>query len=196
LAWFHGLWTCGVEVLEYWMIFSLTIKLSCNWNFQGDWNVPLLLLERSRWTGFNEIYLVKFGFRMWEILIFKWFLQLKIQINSKKTRFWKEKSAENVVTLESLPFKSSMISFHIGLFKKLIRTLQNNVHIFVFCNGFTLGPTAQATLVNIKLSFQRVCNWGGALDILWNNHFWYLNVAWTQGCVISQPFVSYQYLEE
>jgi hypothetical protein len=39
------------------------------------------------------------------------FLPLKIQINSQKTRFWKEKSVEHVVTL---------------------------------------GPTAQATLVNMK----------------------------------------------
>jgi hypothetical protein len=30
-----------------------------------------------------------------------------------KTRFWEEKSVENVVTLEGLPFNSSMISFHI-----------------------------------------------------------------------------------
>jgi hypothetical protein len=28
----------------------------------------------------------------------------EIQINSKKTRFWKEKSVENVVTFEGLPF--------------------------------------------------------------------------------------------
>jgi hypothetical protein len=48
---------------------------------------------------------------MWEILIFKWFLPLKIQINSKKPGF--EKSVEDVVTL---------------------------------------GPMAQATLVNIILS--------------------------------------------
>jgi len=34
----------------------------------------------------------------------------------QKTRFWKEKSVENVVTLDSLPFNSSMISFHIWLF--------------------------------------------------------------------------------
>jgi hypothetical protein len=34
-----------------------------------------------------------------------------------KTRFWKEKSVENLVTLEGLPFNSSMISFHIWLFK-------------------------------------------------------------------------------
>jgi hypothetical protein len=36
----------------------------------------------------------------------------------QKTRFWKEKSVENMITLEDLPFNSSMISFHIWLFKK------------------------------------------------------------------------------
>jgi hypothetical protein len=36
-----------------------------------------------------------------------------------KPRFWKEKSVENMVTLEGLPFNSSMISFHIWLFKKI-----------------------------------------------------------------------------
>jgi hypothetical protein len=40
----------------------------------------------------------------WEILIFKRFLLLKIQISSKKTRFWMEKSLETVGTLEGLPF--------------------------------------------------------------------------------------------
>ncbi len=35
-----------------------------------------------------------------------------------KTRFWKEKSVENVATLEGLPFNSSMISFRIWLLKK------------------------------------------------------------------------------
>jgi hypothetical protein len=57
----------------------------------------------------------------------------------QKTRFWNEKSVENVLTLEGLPFNSSMISFHIWLFKKLIQTLQKNVHMlsFLFGNGFT-----------------------------------------------------------
>jgi len=27
-------------------------------------------LERSWWAGFNGIYLVRFGFRMWEIIDF------------------------------------------------------------------------------------------------------------------------------
>ncbi len=50
----------------------------------------------------------------------------------QKARFWKEKSVENVVTLEGLPVNSSMISFHIWLFKKSIHTLQNNVHMLSF----------------------------------------------------------------
>jgi hypothetical protein len=36
-----------------------------------------------------------------------------------------------MTTLEGLPFNSSMISFHIWLFKILIHTLQNNVHMFL-----------------------------------------------------------------
>jgi hypothetical protein len=84
LAWVHGIWTYHVKVLEYWMIFSLKIKLNCSWKFRRNWNVSWVLLERSWWEGFNGIYLVRFEFRMWEILIFKWFLLLKIHINSKK----------------------------------------------------------------------------------------------------------------
>jgi len=53
--------------------------------------VPLVLLERSWWAGFNGIYLVRFGFRMWEMFIFK-----RLQ---PKTRFWKDKSVEDMVTL-------------------------------------------------------------------------------------------------
>ncbi len=69
----------------------------------------------------------------------------------QKTRFWKEKSVENEITLEGLPFDSSMISFLIGLFKKSIHTLQNNVHMLSFLvNGFTLELTTQATLVYNK----------------------------------------------
>jgi hypothetical protein len=69
------------------MISSLKIKLNCSWKFWRNWNVPLVMLKRSWWAGFNGIYLVRFGFRMWgEILIFKWFLPLKIQINSPKNQ--------------------------------------------------------------------------------------------------------------
>ncbi len=47
------------------------LKLNRSWRFQRNWNVPLVFLERSWWAGFNGIYLVRFGFRMWERLIFK-----------------------------------------------------------------------------------------------------------------------------
>ncbi len=76
------------------------LKLNRSWKFRRNWKVPLVvLLERSWWAGFNGIYLVRYGIRMWEIFISKWFLPLKIQINSQKTRFWKEKSVEDMVTL-------------------------------------------------------------------------------------------------
>jgi hypothetical protein len=86
-AWFHGVWTCRAKVLEYWMISSLKMKLNRSWKFWRKWNVPLVLLERSWWARFNGIYLVRFGIRIWEILIFKWFLLLKIQINAKNPGF-------------------------------------------------------------------------------------------------------------
>ncbi len=39
------------------MISSLTIKkLNHSWNFQRNWNVPLVLLERSWWAKFNGIF--------------------------------------------------------------------------------------------------------------------------------------------
>jgi hypothetical protein len=98
-AWFHGIWTCGVKVFEHLMISSLKIKLNWSWKYRRNWNVFLVLLERSWWARFNGICLVRFGFRMWEILIFKWFLLLKIQINSQKPGFRKEKSVEDVVAL-------------------------------------------------------------------------------------------------
>ncbi len=82
-AWFHDVWTCNAKVLKYWMIYSLETKLNRNWNFWRNWNVPLLFLETSWWIGYNGIYLVRFGFKMWEILILKWLLLLKIQIGSK-----------------------------------------------------------------------------------------------------------------
>jgi hypothetical protein len=55
--WFHDVWSCDAKVPEYWMIFSLKIKLNPSWKFQRNWNVPWVLLERSWWAGFNEIHL-------------------------------------------------------------------------------------------------------------------------------------------
>jgi hypothetical protein len=44
-AWFHDVWTCGAKVLEYWMIFSLKIKLLLK--ISVEWNVPSVFLKRS-----------------------------------------------------------------------------------------------------------------------------------------------------
>jgi hypothetical protein len=82
-AWFHDIWTCSAKVLEYWMISSLKIKLNCSLKFLRNQNMALMLLKRSWWARFNGIYLVRLGFRMWEMLISNWFLPLKIQISSK-----------------------------------------------------------------------------------------------------------------
>ncbi len=57
----------SAKVLQYWMISSRKIKLNPSWKFPRNWYVPLVLSERSWWAGFNGIYLVKFGFRMWDI---------------------------------------------------------------------------------------------------------------------------------
>jgi hypothetical protein len=100
-AWFHDIWTCSAKVLKYWMIFSLKIKLNHSWKFQRNWNVPLVLLERSWWARFNGIYLVRFGF------------QNGGHINFQKFRVWKEKSVENVVTHWTLTiqFKHDFLSY-------------------------------------------------------------------------------------
>jgi len=83
----------------------------------------------------------------------------------QKTRSWKEKSVENVVTLEGfLPFNSSIISFHIWLFKKSIHTLQNNrshVEFPYFVMGSHLGPTALATFT-LKLMLRQMKNYGNS----------------------------------
>jgi hypothetical protein len=81
------------------MISTLKIKLNSSSKFWRNWNLLLVLLERSWWAGFNGIHLVRFGFRMLEILIFKWFLQLKNSNKFQKTKFWKEKSVGDMVTL-------------------------------------------------------------------------------------------------
>ncbi len=56
------------------------------------------------WNLFGKIWIQNVG----DIDFLSDFCHCKIQINSKKTRFWKEKSVENVVTLEGLLFNCSI----------------------------------------------------------------------------------------
>jgi hypothetical protein len=69
----------------------------------------------------------------------------------QKTKFWKEKSVENVLTLEGLPFNSSMISFHMCLFKKIDTYIANqcsHIEFPYFVMGSHLGQQHRpATLV-------------------------------------------------
>jgi len=148
-AWFHGIWTCCVEVLHYWMISSLKTKLNCSWKFRRYWNVPLVLLERSWWAGFIGIYLVRFGFRMWEILIFKWFLLLKIQINSKRLGFERQNQLKTWAHLKAYHSMQTLFPFIFGCSKNWYIHCKTmfTCRVSLYCNGFTLGPTAQATLV-------------------------------------------------
>jgi hypothetical protein len=65
-----------------------------------EWDFDIvgkILMSRIWWNLFGKIWIQNV---LWEIFTFKWFLQLKIQANSKKTKFCKEKSIEDVVTLE------------------------------------------------------------------------------------------------
>jgi len=94
----HGLGSTTFG-LEYWMISSLKIKLNHSWKFRRNWKVPLVLLERSWWAGFNGIYLVRFEFRMWEIWSFEWISAVENSNKFQRTRFWKEKSVEDEFTL-------------------------------------------------------------------------------------------------
>jgi hypothetical protein len=74
---------------------------------------------------------------------------LKIQIKLQKTRSWKEKSVENMITLAGLPINSRLIFFSYLTLKKLnlyLAKLGSYFEFALFCNGFTLVPTAHATL--------------------------------------------------
>jgi len=127
-------WTCSAKVFEYLMIFSLKIELSRSWIFLRNWNVPLVLLERSWWAGFNGIYLVRFGFRMWEILIFKWFLPLKIQINSQKPGFGRKNQLRTTLVNIQIPLKWT---YEAGLYKNL--HVLPHMNLIRACMRYTSG---------------------------------------------------------
>jgi hypothetical protein len=76
-------WHLDLRCRRSWILndFFTEMKLNCSWKFGRHLNAPLMLLERTWWAGFNGIYFIRFGFRMWEILILKWFLPLKIPKN-------------------------------------------------------------------------------------------------------------------
>ncbi len=84
-------------------------------------------MSRTQWNLFGKIWIQNGGHIDFQVIS-----AAENSNKFQKFRFWKEKSVENVVTLEGLPFNSSMTSFHIWLFKNLKHTLQNNVHMLNF----------------------------------------------------------------
>jgi hypothetical protein len=121
----------------------------------------MLLEERYWWAGFNGIYLVRSGFRMWEILIFlKWFLPLKIQINSKKSGFGRKNQLRMWSHLKAYHSIQARFPFIFGCSKnwyihcKTMFTCWDSL----FCNGFTLGPTAPATLIILEIEYCKTHN--------------------------------------
>jgi hypothetical protein len=131
------------------MIYSLKIKLNRSWNFWRNWNVSLVLLERSWWAGSNGIYLVRFGLRMWEILIFKWFLPPKFKKIKKKQVLEGKISWECGNTWRlTIQFKHDFLSYlAIQKIESYHCKTMFTCWVSLFCNGFILGPMAQATLV-------------------------------------------------
>jgi len=63
-------------------------------------------------------------------------LSLKIQITFIKPSFWKEKSDENVITIEGLPFNLSMISFQNNVICSVHPTFYQ-VHTWANSTGHT-----------------------------------------------------------
>ncbi len=67
------------------------------------------------WCCWKDLYeqdlmeFIDFGFRMWEILILKVICAPENSNKFQKTRFWKEKSVEDVVTLGP-PAQATLVS--------------------------------------------------------------------------------------
>ncbi len=102
---------------------------------------------------FNGIYLVRFGLKMWEILVFNWFLQNSNKF--QKTKFWNENLIEKECCNTwrcTIQFKHDFISYLVvqKIYTDICKTMVT-CWVSLFCNGFTLGPMTQTTLVYMKV---------------------------------------------
>jgi hypothetical protein len=95
LVYLESYWWGGVHGLG-----SMTFGLAVQKFLNIEWlECAFGVLGKISMNKFNGIYLLRFGFKMWEILIFKWFSTTENSNKFPKTKFWKEKSVEDVVTL-------------------------------------------------------------------------------------------------
>jgi hypothetical protein len=93
--------------------------------------------------------LVRFELRIWKILIFKWFLLLKIQINSKKPGFGRKNQLRTWSNLKAYHSIRAWFPFILGCSKNwyIHCKIMFTCWVSLFCTGFTLGAMTQATLV-------------------------------------------------
>jgi hypothetical protein len=84
-----------------------------------------------------------------EFFIFKWFLPLKIQINSQKPGFGRKNQLRTWYHLKAYHSIQAWFPFIFGCSKNRYIHCKTMFMCWVslFCNGFTLEPMAQATLV-------------------------------------------------
>jgi len=75
---------------------------------------------------------------MWEILILKWFLPLKIQINSKRPGFGRKKSIRDVVTLGPTT-QAPLVPLSDGFLQRGWKEAQNRVTLWITAAKF--GPS-------------------------------------------------------
>ncbi len=82
---------------------------------------------------------------------FKWFLQLKIQINSKKPGFARKNQLRTWSKLKAYHSIQAwfLFIFHCSKNWSIHFKTMYTCSVSLFCNGFTLGPTAHATLVYV-----------------------------------------------
>jgi len=94
--------TFGLAVQKLWFFhWKLNWIVAENLGGIGMYVPLVMLLERSWWwAGFDGVYSVRFGFRMWEILIFfNWFLLAENSNKFPKNQALEgKKSVEDMVT--------------------------------------------------------------------------------------------------
>ncbi len=120
--------------------------------------MPLVLLERFQGTRFNGIYFIRFGFRLGNILNFKWLLSLKIQLNHKKLNFGRKNQLKMWSHLKDLPFSSSTKHWHVPLvsLERCQWTWFNGIYFVSF--GFRMGKISNLKLfssLQIQINYKK-----------------------------------------
>jgi hypothetical protein len=77
-----------------------------------NWDLPLVLLERSRWTRFNGIYFISFRLKMWEISKFQVIFVTKNSHKLLEPHDWgKNFGSEKIILIKHIKYKRAMSWF-------------------------------------------------------------------------------------